>query len=428
MTFALSWQGDDGTFSSPDSVTLPLDAPVGVPVTITAKKEGAHSAILSVDHPSIPGHAHRVLAAVVVPYRFTADNGYSLKAEVTAPMPGDVGVFVDVPPGVAALMFSPSSPAVRLSAIGPDKDALYPCQFDLEGNTKPCSVARPQPGVWEINVDSVIKWSYDPASPVPIKAAPVTITATILGVDVKTEPATAAAPGPDSSVPLSLAMENRLGKVVAAATSVALASASSKTATISQGEQHLYEVTVPKAATYLLAAVSGVSDPRADLDVYLLDCTEPEKKSEEKPAEVDKGNKAPPAPSPLCGTAAKAADVGPGGEVGVADPKPGRWVVVVDGYSVPGGPVTYRYVDLFTHPSFGVLAVADVPGERKPSATWTAKANAWAAGLPSAPRRLAGRVIVTSPDVYSVGGRLGQGERSPLALGSSALWLGAPEK
>jgi hypothetical protein len=425
MTFALSWQGNDGTFSSADSVTLPLGTPVAVPVTITAKKEGAHSAILSVDHTSIPGHAHRVLAAIVVPYRFTTVNGYSVKAEVTPPRPGDLGVFVEVPPGTAALTFSASAPNVSLSLIGPDKDALYPCSYEPGAATKPCSVSRPQPGVWEINVDSKIEWTYDPETPIPLKATPVTVTATILGVDVTAKPAAPGALKADSSQQFSLALENRLGTTVAVATSVELGSAFRDRGTIAQGEQHLYEIVVPKGTTSLFARVNGVSDARADLDVYLLDCTEPEKAPEEKPAELEKGNKAPPAPKPTCGTVAKAAGVGPDGEVGVGSPKAGRWVLVVDAYSLNGGPVKYEYVDFLTHPRFGSIAVADPPEERKPSATWTAKANAWVAGLPDPPRQLGARLIASSQDVTTPAGRLGQGAKLPLPLGSVDLWFGA---
>jgi hypothetical protein len=423
MTFALSWQGNDGTFSSPDAVTLPLGTPVAVPVTITAKKEGAHSAILSIDHASIPGHAHRVLAAIVVPYRFTADNGYSVKAEVTPPRPGDLGVFVEVPPGTAALTFSASAPNVSLSLIGPDKDALYPCSFEPAAATKPCSVSRPQPGVWEINVDSKIEWTYDPETPIPLKATPVTITATILGVDVTAKPTAPGALKADSSQQFSLALENRLGKTVVAATSVELGSAFRDRGMIAQGEQHLYEITVPKGATSLLARVSGVGDTRTDLDLYLFDCTEPEKAPEEKAAELEKGNKASPAPKPICGTVAKAADVGTDGEVSVSNPRAGRWMVAVDGYSVPGGPVTYQYLDVFTHPSFGSVAVADPPEERKPSTAWTSKANAWAASLPTPPRQLAARVTAVSQDVFGWGGSFTNRQKQTVPLGSADLWF-----
>jgi hypothetical protein len=425
MEFALSWEGATDVFSGPASVSLPLDTPVAVPVKLTAKREGAHSALLTIDHPSIPGHVHRVHAAIVVPHRFTAENGYSIKTEVTPPLPGDLGVFVEVPPGAAALTFANSAASVSLSLIGPDKDPIYPCPFVPEGYAGPCSLRLPQPGVWEINVNSSrgVR-TFDPESPVPLKSEPVTITATLAGVAVEAIPASSTLAA-DRSQPVSLSLENRLGKITAAATSAQLGSAGRKRATIAEGQQHSYEVVVPKGTSSLLARVAGVGNARADLDVYLLDCTEPEKAPEQKAPEHEKGNKSPMQPPPICGTVAKAADIGPGGEVETFNPKPGRWVVVVDAFTAPGRPTEYEYFDLFTHPSFGSIAASDLPEERASASRWEAKANAWAARLPDPPRQLAARVIATGKDITKPSGRFGQGDKAPIALGSAELWFGA---
>jgi hypothetical protein len=101
--------------------------------------------------------------------------------------------------------------------------------------------------------------------------------------------------------------------------------------------------------------------------------------------------------------------------------------VVVDGYSLPNGPVEYEVVDLFSHPSLGAIAVADRPEPRTPASAWTAKANAWVASLPEPPRRLAGRVVAPTPQVTRAGGMFGEGPSSPAALGSTLIWLSAPE-
>ena len=427
MPFALSWIGNDGTFAGPASVTLPLGAPVAVPVTVNATTEGAHTAILSIEHPSVPAPVHRVLTAIVVPHRFTAEGGFSVTAEITPPLPGDLGVFVEVPPGVEALQFFPSSPSVGLTAVSPDREMLNACPFKPEGTTEPCTVVRPQPGVWEINASHArFAFNFDPAAPVPLKAEPVSITATLLGVD-----ATPAERPPQSvavggAQPLTLELTNRLASVTAAAAAVELASASQARGMIGEDEQRVHEVIVPEGATSLYAAVS-VSDPAADVDVYLLDCSVPEEKPAAPTEELEKGNKAPAAPPPVCAPQAKAADVGAGGEVEVASPKAGRWLVVVDGYSVPNGPVEYEVVDLFTHPALGAIAVADRPQPRAPASAWTAQANAWVASLPEPPRRLAGRVAATSPQVTRAGGMFGEGPSSPVALGSTLIWLSAPE-
>jgi hypothetical protein len=99
-------------------------------------------------------------------------------------------------------------------------------------------------------------------------------------------------------------------------------------------------------------------------------------------------------------------------------------VVVVDGYAVSGGPVSYQYLDLFTHPSFGAVAVADPPEERKPSASWTAKANVWSASLPPPPRQLAGRLVAVSQEVFTWGGPFTQRRKQPVSLGGVDLWFG----
>jgi hypothetical protein len=425
MDFDLGWIGNDGTFSSPSSVTLPIDMPVAVPITVAPETEGAHTAILSIDHPSIPGYVHRVMAAIVVPHRFTADNGYTVTTEVKPPPSGDESVFVEIPPGVAAMRFSWSVQKARLGLISPERERVYPCPFSLEGVTEPCAVSRPEPGVWEINVsDNGATRIFDPTNPVPLEATPVTVTATILGVDIAVTPEAPATLKTGDSWTLELTLTNRLGKVNAAATSVNLGSAASRGATISEGEQHAYEIQVPKGTTSLLANVDVLGDDRADVDVYLLDCTEPEEKAEAPTEEKEKGNKSPPAPVPICGTAAKAADIGPGGRVEVADPKPGRWVVVVDGYSLPGGPAEYRYIDLFTHPWFGSITTTDTIDTRDPSGTWTVSANVWAADLPDPPRRLVGRLTVTGEDVMEFSGPFRNRQKRSVPLGSAELWFG----
>jgi hypothetical protein len=427
MTFALRWIGNDGTFAGPASVTLPLGTPVAVPVTIAAATEGAHTAILSIDHPSLPAPLHRVLAAIVVPHRFAAERGYSVTAEVTPPLPGDTGLFVEVPSGVEVLQFAASSPNVNLVIVSPDREMLFACPFKPEGTTEPCAVVLPQPGVWEINASNRrFAVEFNPDAPAPLKAEPVSITATLLGLE------TAAAEPPSQglsiggSEPLTLELTNRFGKITAAA-AVELGSARRLHGTIAEGEQRIYEVAVPKGATSLYAAVSDVSDREADIDVYLLDCTMPEDKPAAPAEEQEKGNKSPAAQPPICAPRAKAADVGAGGVVEVASPKAGRWLVVVDGYSVPDGPVEYEVVELFTHPALGAIAVADVAEEHPPDSRWTAKANAWVASLPEPPRRLAGRVVATSPQVARAGGAFGEGPSAPVALGSTIIWLPVEE-
>jgi hypothetical protein len=127
MTFDLSWEGNDGTYSSGSTISLPLNTPVDFPVEIAVREQGPHSAILTLDNRAIPGHAYRVLNTVVAALKFTSESKYVIDAEVTVPRPGDRGVFVFVPPGAAALIVTGSSanPSFRLTAISPDRYDMF---------------------------------------------------------------------------------------------------------------------------------------------------------------------------------------------------------------------------------------------------------------------------------------------------------------
>ena len=104
-----------------------------------------------------------------------------------------------------------------------------------------------------------------------------------------------------------------------------------------------------------------------------------------------------------------------GGEMDLRNPKPGRWLVVVDGYAVPEGGTQYSYLDMFTHAKFGTLAVADDIEPRESGATWTAKAHAWAAEIPKEGRKLATRIEIKSPDILI--------DHKPVAIGGIDLQL-----
>ena len=397
MTFDLSWDGNDGTFASPTSVTLPLNKKVTVPVTLSAQKEGAHSATLTLTSTAIPGPVKRILNTLVVPHQLNAANGYALKTEVTPPLPGDTSVFIAVPADTAALTVKAASADVRISLIGPDRSMRWLASCNPpEGEMPTCSFAGPMPGVWEINVNSIGGRQFDPGAPSPLKSKPVAITASLVGMDISASAASLAGTGGAAS-PFTLTVKNRLGAVTAEAGSFSLGSAFEKRTTIAQGEQQMYEIDVPEGATSLRARIGDLGDARADLDVYLFDCSAPDAPAEKAPtAEQEKGNKAPARPDAPCGPRAKRDDRDGNGEVEVAYPHAGRWVVVVDAYRVPSGSTSYRYADVFSHPRLGSITVADVPGERAPNATWTVKGNLWIAERPQAPRKLLARLPVRS--------------------------------
>jgi hypothetical protein len=395
VAFALAWQGNDGTFTSPASVTLPLGKPVGVPVTITIGSSGVHSAILSLTHSSQPGFVHRVLNTVVAADSFTAEKSYTLEFEADVPRPGDRAFFVRIPPATPVLKVDATGKGgnIRLDLLSPDRGVVRGA-FGTSPGDRTVVVERPIPGVWEINVwTGQDGFAFDPNAPEPAPPTPVKVTATLLGFEVV---ATVEASGGATSVPLSVTATNRFGKVSATLAPLSLGSAVEARRTITAGEQQVFEVQVPKGADMLLVRVDRPSVAGADLDLYVFDCTaDPEKKRE----------------APAYRSAS------PGGEewVRVAGPTAGRWVVIVDAFHVPGGRAEYDYLDAVTGPAFGSVNVADVVEERAAAATWTARGHAWVASVPEAPRRLVGFVPLVSPSIKATRG-YGATEADPAAL------------
>jgi len=420
MRFTARWLGNDGTYRSASEVTLPLNRAVEFPVAIAIDSAGVHSALLVLEHPDVPGYAHQILHTVIAALRPDAGNGHSVRASVVVPRPGDRGVFVAVPPGAAALHFSATSEdgaAVRLRAILPGRGELNPCAPTAPAG-QPCTVPYPEPGVWEINASmhDMVR-DYDPNRPRPLPAGRATVTVTVLGIGIATE--TPGAPAAGTAQDLAVALTNRFGAFATALAPTALGSAHQTTRTIVQGEQQVYEVMVPRGATSLRARVGDVAAPGADLDLYLFDCTAQPRAAGPPPPERASGNKAPSVAPPACPPRGKAATVDPDGEVEVRDPAPGRWVIVVDGYVVPEGGTSYRYLDVYTHPRFGSLALTDVEEPRATGARWNTTAHLWAAALPDGGRSLWAQLQVISRDA-----RTAQG--APIPLGSLDLPLGAP--
>ena len=416
MTFDLTWAGNDGSFTGPKTVVLPLNQPVDLQVDIAVHEMGPHSAILNLTHPSIPGFAYRVLNTVVAAARFNEANKFTVTSQVLLPRPGDRGLFVDVPPGVAALKLSANSAdgTVRIFAISPEREQYY-------APGQPFSLPRPEPGVWEVNVTmNGDAREFNPNNPQPLKASKVNVTAALVGFTVTAEKALDSELRPGAARDISVDLANHFSPVAASAVGMPLGSAFQTKRTISQGEQHIYEVNVPKGATSLQASVTGVANGDADLDIYLFDCTPPPAPPAPT-AEREKGNKSPGAVPPSCTPRAKAATIDAGGIVEVADPQAGRWVVVVDAYSIPGGRTSYSYEDVFTHPSFGMVSTNDVPDQHETGGAWSSTAHIWAARLPEQPRKLVGRVAVSNGDVRTAAG-------TSIPLGFMDIDLGARPK
>ena len=129
----------------------------------------------------------------------------------------------------------------------------------------------------------------------------------------------------------SYTLTNLFGAFTGRAVGTSLGSAFRATPTIANLAQQTFPVVVTAGSTSLRATIGGPSDPAADLDLFVFNCT-----------------------TGTCVLAGQNADGDSEESVTIANPAAGNWLVLVDGFAVPAGTTTYNYVDVFSNAAFGV--------------------------------------------------------------------------
>ena len=391
VTYNATWVGDDGTFSSPATVTLPKNAPVNYVVTVNPTA-GDHSAILNLNDPSSPGIEYQTMNTVIVPDEFNAGNNYSVTKAGTIARGQTLHYFFRVPAGTPAFKVDMTGGgpaglgAIRFLrwhpwGLGIDSNAVSNCYNGAPGGCttgSPLSrtVTNPQAGVWEVTIDA--RRNSD-AYPGP--GAAFTLTATILGATVSPNPDVIASAQIGVPVARSYTLTNIYGAFTGRGVGTDLGSARLGPFTIAHHAQQQYPVTVSPGATSLRATIGSPSDPAADLDLFVFNCT-----------------------GGPCVLAGQAADGDSEESVTIANPAAGNWLVLVDGFNVPAGTTSYNYVDVFRKaPAFGTIAITDANALRPAGGSWVVPGSVTASEAPAAGRVLYGNVEVRTDTNLLIG-------------------------
>ena len=383
-TYGLSWVGNDGTFSAPSSVALPLNTPVTVDVKVTPDSAGIHSAVLNLDDPATAGIDHQTMNTVVAADDFTQASGYSVTKTGTIARNQAKSFFFRVPAGTPALKVdmtaggAPGLGQVRFLrfhpyGVGLESNSTPNCYNPSAGGVDcggPLSrtTANPLPGVWEIVVEA--RRTSDTLK------APFSITASILGAKVEPNPDTIPSATVGVPVSRSYTLTNLFGAFTGRAVGSELGSARAERSSVGQAATKEYLVSVDEGSTALTVRIGNPADLKADLDLFVYDS-------------ADK----------LVG---QSADGDSEEAVIVANPK-GTYKVIVDGYSVPAGTTAFDYLDVFANKKFGNVAVTDADAVRPAGASWTVPGTVTANAVPATGRFLLGNVAVRTSTNVLVG-------------------------
>ena len=387
-TYNVSWVGNDGTFSSAGSISLAKGAPTTLVVNVNPSTTGAHSALLNLDDPSTAGIDYQTMNTVVVPEVFTAANNYTVTNSGTIGRNQTRSYFFRVPTNTPAFKVDFSGPSATPGTgqarflrfhpygVGIDSNASTSCYIpsagSCVGSPNSRTVSNPIAGVWEVTVEG--RRTSDAAS------IPFTLTASILGATVTPNPDVI--PSATIGVPVarSYTLTNVFGPFIGRAVGTGLGSAFLATPTIANLAQQTYPVVVTAGSTSLRATIGSPSDPAADLDLFVFNCT-----------------------TGTCVLAGQNADGDSEESVTINNPAAGNWLVLVDGFAVPAGTTTYKYVDVFANPAFGSVSVTDANALRPSGASWTVPGSVTANAAPAAGRVLLGNVQVRTDTNVLVG-------------------------
>ncbi|MEV0156201.1 S8 family serine peptidase [Micromonospora sp. NPDC050686] len=378
----IAFRGNDGTFSAPASVTLPLNKTVTVNVKAKPATAGAHGAIMTVDDPATSVVDFEVSTVVVAGNEVTKPK-YSFVAEGSVERNGFTSYFVTVPPGAGALQVNLSGIATgsqtRFIAINPygvpvDSTSSLGCytNFSDAAACKPQErdYQNPIPGVWEIEVEA--------RRTSPSLDNPYQLQARVQGV--KVEPAVVELPAVTAGKPtqVSWSLTNTFGPVSVSGVGGPLSSVRAERPTITEGTTQEFTVDVPAGVSSFTARIGNPANPSTDLDLYVfLGATRVGYQADGDSEEA----------------------------VTLLNPAPGSYRVVVDGYAVDGagGSTAYDYRDSFASAALGSVSAPATTLPLPNGATATLTGTVTALATPAAGRELYGDLAVTTTEGAVVG-------------------------
>jgi hypothetical protein len=166
VTYRLGWSADDGTFTTPPSVTLPLGATVPLRVSIDVKTAGAHSGLLSLHDLTSSAVAFRTQATIVATEQVDPTTGWlELKSSVGLMQQNAHYLHVRSDVGALAFEVEVTRGVVQLALV-----QSHGLISNYYGHVHPMDVFRvgpgkhqvlmpnPEPGTWTLRVRNDSSW------------------------------------------------------------------------------------------------------------------------------------------------------------------------------------------------------------------------------------------------------------------------------
>ena len=158
--YRVSWTGNDEVFTAAASVALPLDATVALPVDISARNAGVHSALLNLHDPASGSIVFRTQATIVVAHELD-ERTRRVTLTGTLPTMREQSHYVRIPDAVSSVTTRLRVTHGRVKVSFVSSHGVYLSYYphlhpamsrQFEPGTYVISLAAPVPGVWTISV------------------------------------------------------------------------------------------------------------------------------------------------------------------------------------------------------------------------------------------------------------------------------------
>jgi Subtilase family len=273
VLYGVSWTGNDGTFSVPPAVELPLNATIALPVTIAVRATGAHSAILNLHDWSTGAIVFRTQATIVAAERFDVSAG-AVRIGGVLPLLRQQAHYIQVPPATESI-------AIELDVMrGTVGVAILPSHglflnyyqhvFPYLRRFPPGKYAvvlpNPAAGPWTISMRNDSALMESDRAIVSTVEADYAITVRLMRASLR-----AVAADRDT---VSLEFENQASPLRAPLLDTSIGTlASHRSRFLATGFPNAFEITVPEGSETLWLRARPGERAGVPLELYLYDCT-----------------------------------------------------------------------------------------------------------------------------------------------------------
>jgi hypothetical protein len=381
VTYSVQWQGDTAAFASPATLTLPLNQPVVLPITIATREARAYSALLRLREPGAPVESLSMLATVVAAEALDASSQYTLKKTLSVRRPGVESLFVDVPAGTQALYVTATKhgqETINVTYLAPDADRMVFNGITLADGVAHKVAEEPAPGVWEllINNRSLMR-DYGKEG---LQPRPDPLTPTNVDLEVKLlRTQLLASPGG------MFGLRNVGAPIVGRVLWAQVGSEFEQSVTLSTDAAQTFRVTVPKGTRLLKAQLDDLEDATAEVTLLAYEVKEGQ-------AIERRRVRGAPGVAPV---------------VRIADPAAGEWRFVLEPYRLSAGQSNAIYRDVLVHEAYGQLKVEQATIQLDAVGVWETRLTSVPAALPVMPRRPVGVLAlgIEAPQSTEEGGK-----------------------